>query len=80
MTVQTIVSALVNSDHGWAVRDQFDTTYDGSEDLEDQNANALELVSATIKELLESELLADSYELDELRTYRARVEEHLAQL
>ena len=80
MTVQTIVSALINSSHGWAVREQFEDTCYGGEDIEDQNPNALELVSATIKELLESELLADSYELDELRTYRARVEEHLAQL
>lgn len=80
MTVQTIVSALVNSDHGWAVRDQFDNTFDGSEDLEDQNPNALELVSATVKELMESELLAEGYELDELKRYRDRIETHLAQL
>jgi hypothetical protein len=80
MTVQTIVSALVNASYGWAVRDQFDTTYDGSQDLEDQNASALELVSATIKELMESELLAEGYELDELKRYRDRIETHLAQL
>jgi hypothetical protein len=77
MTVQTIVSALINTNHGWSVRDQFEDTFDGSEDLEDQNPNALELVSATIKDLLESELLADSYELDELRRYHDRIKAHL---
>jgi hypothetical protein len=77
MELVTIVSALIVSKHSWSVAAQFEDTYLGYESLEDRNASALDLISSTIGDLLDSELLADGYEQDALRRYQDRLKAHL---
>lgn len=79
MTLQKLVSSLIYAEHGWAVRDQFEASYEDAETMEEQNSNALAYVSETISELLISDLLAHSYEVEELRQYHKRLEGYLSQ-
>lgn len=78
ISVQSLVEALINSKNGWSVAEQFTDTYSGEERFETQNYTAMEMVAAAVKELLSSELLAEGYELEELRGYHSRLEDYLS--
>lgn len=77
ITVRDIAEALVNNKHGWSVAEQFSDTFEGGESFEQQNYSAMELVSSTLRALLRSEVLAEGYELDELKRYLTRLDSHL---
>jgi len=74
MYVQTVdlVKAFINSNHGWAVADQFQDTFNGG-DFEDQNTNALDYIRNSVDALINSELLSDEV-ADELQVYLDRLE------
>jgi hypothetical protein len=66
-----LVKALINSQHGWAVADQFEDTFEGNnlmDDFERQNINALNYIKYTIEELMEGDVLSDE-SFDELASY-----------
>ena len=65
-----IVKAVVNLQHGWAVADQFEDTFNNPTPLKfaEQNENALDYVKQTVEELLDSDLFSEDTE-DELRGY-----------
>jgi len=79
VSVQTVVEGIINLRNGWAVTEQFTSTYEGGEPFEDQNYNAMELIASEVDHLLKSEVLADSYEVEELRQYHKRLEGYLSQ-
>ena len=74
-----IAESVIANAHGWAVAEQFSSTFSGEEWFVDQNYNALELISSTLRELIRSEALAEGFELEELKGYAARLEEHLSE-
>jgi hypothetical protein len=81
MYTNTLVKAVINDQHGWAVADQFEDTFNG-DPFEDQNYNALSYIHETITDLLGSDLLSDSSNrevqeyLDKLEAYMNGVEEN----
>ena len=77
LTLTNLVSSYINSQHGWAVRDQFEATFEGAEDLGLQNLNALHYIKESVDELLNSRLL-DEDEAFELVVYYERLAAYLA--
>ena len=68
MELVNLVSAVVNAQHGWAVRDQFEDTFQGGQSFEDQNSNALLYIRGTVRDILDSGLLSEDA-FDELQSY-----------
>lgn len=69
VTTTELVKAFINSHHGWAVADQFESTFEDGDSFEKQNMNALNYIYRAIKDLINSGLLSeetvmelDSYE------------------
>lgn len=79
LDIKDITEALISHKHGWSVAQQFADTYTGDEQFETQNYNAMELVSSTVRDLVRSEILADGYELEELKRYHERLEAYLSE-
>jgi len=77
MTLQELTSAFISTRHGWAVAAQFYHSYE-TNDFKSQNPNALEYIKNCIKDLLESDLLAES-ETEDLIAYFADLKEYLKQ-
>lgn len=75
--VKYVAESVINNKHGWSVTEQFTDTYEGTQSLDQQSYRALELVAAELKELVRSEVLAEGFELEELKRYLARLEQHL---
>ena len=75
LTTVDLVTALINSEHGWAVAGQFEDTFNG-ERFDNQNYNALVYIRDTINELLRSNLLHEDAQ-DELQTYRDELEDYI---
>jgi hypothetical protein len=75
ITTQTIVSAFINSKHGWAVAEQFEATFDGGEPFEKQNYNALLYIRDAARDVVKSNVLSNESEaaleeyIDELEDY-----------
>jgi len=75
ITTQTIVSAFINSKHGWAVAEQFEATFDGGEPFEEQNYNALMYIRDAVRDVVKSNVLSNESEaaleeyIDELEDY-----------
>lgn len=76
MDTVTFVKAVINSQHGWAVADQFETTYNNPTPkvFVEQNENALDYIKQTVEELLDSELFNEDVE-DGLRYYLVAMDE-----
>lgn len=76
MNVEEIIGAIIESQHGWAVRDQFiDTWHSG--DFENQNLNALRYIKNTIDDLANSGIFSEEVEMD-LVGYLIGLKEYLA--
>lgn len=75
MDTVTFVKAVINSQHGWAVADQFETTYnDPTPDVfAERNQNAMDYVKQTVEEILDSGLFVEEVE-DGLRYYLIAME------
>ena len=75
ITTQSIVSAFINSKHGWAVAEQFEATFDG-ESFEEQNMNALTYIEQTVRDVFNSDVLNEEAN-DELEDYLTQLREYL---
>ena len=76
MNIEEIIGAIIESQHGWAVRDQFiDTWHNG--DFENQNLNALNYIKNTINDLANSDIFSEEVEMD-LVGYLIGLKEYLA--
>ena len=72
-----LISALIYSYDGWAVREQFECTFYGEEgDFEDQNINALRLIDKHCTRLAKSGVLSEEAQND-LEEYVERLKEYL---
>jgi hypothetical protein len=47
-SLETIIKAIINGEHGWAVAEQFEATFNG-ETFEEQNINALGYIRDCLK-------------------------------
>lgn len=75
METVDLVKAVVNSEHGWAVADQFEATFNG-ESFEEQNHNALRYIKGVVEDILYSKILnGDAH--DELHTYKENLEDYM---
>ena len=70
MDIQTIAEAIIYKQHGWAVAEQFETTWDDRSitTFGEQNETALEYIYGTISELIEGDSLSEDA-VDELEEY-----------
>jgi hypothetical protein len=74
----TITKAFINSHHGWAVADQFESTFEQSESFERQNYNALLYIREAVRDLIDSDVLSDNA-CDELESYYEDLTNYLAE-
>lgn len=82
VTTQELAKAFINSHHGWAVADQFDSIYEDSSDgnMSEQNFNALRYIEEALTELVEdSDVLSDDA-AEDLYELRDNVRNFLAEL
>ena len=76
MTIDTLVTAYINSTHGWAVSEQFEATFSGGESFEEQNHNALRFIHQCVKDIVDSGLFANEV-IDELDDYSIELSKYL---
>ena len=70
-----LIKAVVNSEHGWAVAEQFSDTFNG-EKFEYANYNAWRYIREVIEDILRSKVLSDNAQ-DELQEYRDNLEDYM---
>ena len=76
-TVDFIVEGYIQKKHGWAVAEQFLSTFNG-EVFEEQNYNALMYIRESVRDVLSSDLLSENAH-DELQTYSDNLEDYIAE-
>lgn len=77
-TVDFLVEAFIKAKHGWAVSEQFLSTFNG-ESFEEQNFNALRYIREEVESILKSNLLSEDAH-DELQTYRDELEDYMVEV
>lgn len=70
-----LVKAVINSEHGWAVAEQFEDTFNG-ETFEAQNHNALRYIKGVVEDILHSKILSEDAH-DELHTYKENLDDYM---
>ena len=75
ITTKEVTAALIESQHGWAVKEQFEDTWDDTE-FDKCNINALMLIQRTIRELFKSDILNEQAN-DELEDYIVELSNYL---
>lgn len=75
MNIQKAVSHIINGEHGWAVADQFDKTFEGNQ-FNKCNYNALLYIRNTLDDIINDEIF--NYDLiEELQEYRDNLEDYI---
>lgn len=76
MNINEIAEAIIYKQHGWAVAEQFEVTWDNQsiDSFTDQNSNALEYIRETILELTHSDALTE-YAIEDLHYYLKSMKE-----
>lgn len=74
-TVDFLVEAFIKARHGWAVSEQFLSTFNG-ESFEEQNINALTYIEESVSSVIKSNLLNEEAN-DELEDYLVELREYL---
>lgn len=61
MTTVEFIKAIITTQHGWAVADQFESTFENPSptNFNEQNEEALNLIKETIEDLFDSNLLSE---------------------
>lgn len=79
MTLNKIIKAIINNEHGWAIADQFEDTFIGGEPFEQQNTNALRYIRNVIRyDILGNNVFSDEA-MNELREYYDKLAEYLVE-
>jgi hypothetical protein len=76
MLLQQLISGYINSKHGWAVAEQFESTFSNIKDFEQQNGNALRFILESINELLCTDFFSDDA-YDEIQDYKEDLTNYL---
>jgi hypothetical protein len=75
-SLDQIIKAIINSEHGWAVADQFEATFNG-EPFEEQNSSALQYIKNTLKyDVMKSEVFNDEA-MEQLQEYYDGLEKYM---
>ena len=71
MNTQDVISAIIRSEHGWAVAEQFEVTWDNRsvESVEQQNSNAMDYIMDTVNDLIKYSEVFNEDTIDELQQY-----------
>jgi hypothetical protein len=71
MNTQDVISAIIRSEHGWAVAEQFEVTWDNRsvESIEQQNSNAMDYIMDTVNDLINYSEVFNDDTIDELQQY-----------
>jgi hypothetical protein len=71
MNTQDVISAIIKSEHGWAVAEQFEVTWDNRsvESIEQQNSNAMDYIMDTVNGLINYSEVFNDDTIDELQQY-----------
>jgi hypothetical protein len=71
-----ILKAIINSEHGWAVAEQFEATFNG-ESFDEQNINALQYIKNCLKyEVMRSSVFNDDA-MELIKVYYDELVEYL---
>jgi len=75
-SVNQIIKSIINSEHGWAVADQFEDTFNG-ESFEEQNMNALDYIRNCLKyDIIKSGVFNDEA-MEEINEYYDKLVKYL---
>lgn len=71
MTLQDAIKAVITTEHGWAVAEQFEVTWDNRsvDSVEQQNSNAMDYIMSTINDLIKYNDIFNEEAVDELQQY-----------
>ncbi len=76
MHLDQILKSIINGEHGWAVAEQFEATFNG-ESFEEQNINALEYIKNCLKyNVMKSGVFNDNA-MEEIQEYYDELVEYL---
>ena len=77
MNTQDVISAIIRSEHGWAVAEQFEVTWDNRsvESIEQQNSNAMDYIVSTINSLIKYNEVFSEDTIEELQQYVDEIKE-----
>lgn len=78
VNTRELVAAYISKKHGWAVAEQFESTYQG-EDFAEQNINALRYIKECVNDVLKSEVL-NEFPQDELQDYMDALADHIGMM
>ena len=67
-SVNQIIKAIINSEHGWAVAEQFEDTFHG-ESFEEQNINALDYIKNCLKYNIMKSDVFNNEAMEEIQEY-----------
>jgi hypothetical protein len=71
-----IIKKCIESECGWAIAEQFESTWEDRSDFANCNINALEDISIEIDNLMDSEVFT-KYAISEIDTYRTELDNFL---
>lgn len=77
MNLKQVVNAVINSEHGWAVAEQFESTWDdrSADNVSEQNSNAMDYIMDTINDLIKYNEAFNEDAIDELQQYVDEIKE-----
>jgi len=77
MNLKQVVNAVINSEHGWAVAEQFESTWDdrSADNVSEQNSNAMDYIMDTINDLIKYNETFNEDAIDELQQYVDEIKE-----
>ena len=78
MKTKTVVSAVIHFKYGWAVQEQFESTWDApfTRVFEEQNPLALKDIRTVINDLLENGVFSEKV-VNEIKEYKVVLEDFL---
>ena len=76
MNISDLVKSVIEAEHGRAIAEQFEKTFNNEEKFEEANFNALRYIRNIVEEILNSKILND-YVQDELQEYRDDLEDYM---
>ena len=76
--IENVIEAVISKEHGWAVAEQFESTWaDRSEqNFSEQNSNALDYILHTIRGILRSDVFSQD-SVEEIESYKESLEDYL---
>lgn len=76
--IENVVEAIINKEHGWAVAEQFESTWSdrSEENFSEQNSNALDYILHTVRGILRSDIFSQDA-VEEIESYKEDLEEYL---